>query len=295
MIKNGRSHPVRFILAFYLLCFILRGIEYFFIRTDQSIIGEAFIHKLAGIALLAGALWVLRYRWSDIGFRRDRALRGTLYGLALGVGVFAVAYGTELLILAMSGDAPTLHFYVTSYAIQGNRGMEDGLLFIAICIAGNIINVIMEEGVFRGLFPRLMEDTYSFAKACLLASALFGLWHIAQPVRNVLDGVQSAMGGLLSGILLVTTSTLLAVQYCMLYKITGSIWAGMAAHFVNNTSVNLLHVVSAGGADQLQTARIAIAQSLSFVVVLVLFLLHMRREKQGKDRLRKTDTVISTR
>ena len=284
MIKSGRSHPLRFILAFYLLCFILRGIEYMVIRTDQSIIGEAFIHKLAGIALLAGALWVLRYRWADIGFRRDQALRGTLYGLALGAGVFTVAYGAELLILALGGHGPSLQFYVTSYAIQGNRGMEDGFLFIAICVAGNIINVVMEEGIFRGLFPRLMEETYSFAKACLLASVLFGLWHIAQPVRNVLDGVQSPMGGLLSGMLLVSTSTLLSVQYCMLFRITGSIWAGMAAHFVNNTSANLLHVVAANGADQLLTVRIAIAQSLSFIVVLVLFFRYMRRERHGREK-----------
>jgi membrane protease YdiL (CAAX protease family) len=89
----------------------------------------------------------------------------------------------------------------------------------------------------------------------------------------------------MSGILLVTTSTLLAIQYCMLFKVTGSIWAGMAAHFVNNASVNLLHVSAATGIDQLQTARIAIAQSLSFAVVLVFFLLYLRRKKQGRERL----------
>ncbi len=279
MIKNARSRPIPFILVFFLICFILRGIEYLVIRTDQTIIGEAFIHKLLGIALLALALCALKYKWADIGFRSKQFIKGTLWGLLLGIGVFAVAYGAEMLIQASSGNTPTLQFYVTSYAIQGNRGMQDGLLFVLICIVGNIINVVMEEGIFRGLFLRLMEEKYSFAKACIFSSILFGIWHIAQPVRNVLDGEQSAMGALMAGLLLVTTSTLLAIQFCMLLKLTGSLWAGMAAHFINNASANLLHVTTATGADEMQTVRIAIAQALSFIIVLVLFVLHSRRKK----------------
>lgn len=281
MIKNGKSHPALFILLFYLICFVFRAIEYLVIRTDQSVIGEAFIHKLIGIVLLAAAVWGLNYGWADIGFRANQALRGILIGLILGIGVFTVAYGTEMLIQSAAGHAPALRFFVTSYAIQGNKALQDGLMFILICIGGNIINVVMEEGVFRGLFLRLMEEKYSFFKACVFSSVLFGIWHIMQPVRNMIDGEQSVMGALMSGLLLVVTSTLLAVQYGMLLKVTGSIWAAMAAHFVNNAVINLLHVQSAGGMDELQTIRIAIAQSLSFIIVLVFFIVHIRRKKRS--------------
>jgi membrane protease YdiL (CAAX protease family) len=180
----------------------------------------------------------------------------------------------------MSGNAPSLRFYVTSYAIQGNVGMQNGIMFVLICVCGNIINVFMEEGVFRGLFPRLMEEKYSFFTACLLSSVLFGIWHIASPVRNALDGTQSVMGAVMSGILLVTTSTLLAIQFCMLLKVTGSLWAGMVVHFINNAGVKLVHVATTSGADELQTVRIAVAQSLSFIIVLVLFIRHRRQEKR---------------
>lgn len=156
--------------------------------------------------------------------------------MLLAIGVFAVAYGVEMLIQSSAGNGPTLQFFVTYYAIQGNNALQGGLLFVLICIAGNIINVVMEESVFRGLFLRMMEEKHSFLKACLYSSVLFGIWHIAQPVRNVIDGEQSVMGALMSGLLLVVTSTLLAVQYCMLLKVTGSIWAGMATHFVNNVA-----------------------------------------------------------
>jgi len=279
MLKYAKLRPLLFILLFYLVCFAFRAIEYFIIRTDQSVIGEAFIHKLIGIALLVFAVGRLQYRWADIGFRANQAVRGLAFGLLLGIGVFAVAYGAEILIQSAAGNEPVLKFFVTSYAIQGNKAMQGGMLFILICIVGNVINVVMEEGIFRGLFLRLMEEKHSFLKACLFSSVLFGIWHIAQPVRNVIDGEQSAMGAFMSGLLLVVTSTLLAVQYCMLLKVTGSIWAGMAAHFVNNAGINLLHITTAGGLDELQTMRIAIAQTLSFVIVLVFFIIHIRRRK----------------
>ena len=183
----------------------------------------------------------------------------------------------EMIIQTANGNAPALSVYVTSYAIGGNRGMQGGAVFLLICILGNIVNVAMEEGVFRGLFCKLIGEKHSFWIACIVSSLLFGIWHIAQPIRNVFDGEQSAMGALMSGILLVVTSALLGIQYCMLNRVTGSIWAGMAAHFINNTTVNLLHVTTAGGTDELQAVRITIAQTVSFVVVLCVYIADRRK------------------
>lgn len=278
--QSARQKPIQLILLFYLICFLFRAVEYLFLRTDQSVIGEAFIHKVIGILLLAAAVRQLPYGWRGIGFRAGKILYGAGLGLLLGGLVFAIGYGAEIMMQKSAGNMPSLRFYVTSYGIQGNLEMRTTAVFILICILGNMINVVMEEGVFRGLFIRLAEEKYSFLTACIFSSLLFGFWHIAQPVRNVLDGIQSFSGAFLMGLMLVITSTLVGIQYAMLSRITGSLWAGMAAHFVNNTVVNLLHVVTVAGSDEMQTARIAIAQTLSFLIVLALFLLHRRKTKQ---------------
>lgn len=265
-------------LAVYAVCFVFRFIEYFFIQTDRTFWGEAFIHKLIGIGILCVALRVLALRAQEIGFNRNDILRRTLQGLSYGLAVFAVAYGVEFAMVAAQGGQPTLQLYVSSYSVDGNIGSQTGLLFFVICIIGNIINVVMEEGVFRGLFQKLLEQKYQFIASAVIASALFGMWHIIAPIRQFTEG--GSMGGMLANMaMLVTTSALVGFQFALITKLTGSLYMAMGAHFVNNAIVNMLHVVSVTGADELMFVRITIAQMLSFIVVLVVYVGNCRKRK----------------
>lgn len=269
--QNKLTRPVTGIVVIYLLCVVLRAVEYFLIRTDQSIFGEAFLHKLAGIAVLALAVRLFALRWSEVGFTASHGVKNALYGILLGLSVFILAYGIEYFIHLSGGNAPSLQVYVTSYAIDGNLGMQTGLQFFAFCVLGNLINVVMEEGIFRGLFIRLAQSRHSFFKAMLLSSALFGVWHIAAPVRSLIDGQMSTLGAMMYALMLIATTAITGAKFCLLTKITGSLWMPMADHFVNNTTINLLHMVTSSGADELQVMRISIAQAVSFIVVLILY------------------------
>jgi membrane protease YdiL (CAAX protease family) len=280
--EKQSQHAIRFILLFYMLCLAARLLEIFVFRTDQGIFGEAFIHKLFGIAAMGVALYALGMKWRDIGFALTKIPRGLLVGALLGGVAFALAYGIEFLIQSLNGSAPSLRFYATSYNVIGNTALSSAGVFILIVIAGNIINVVMEDGVFRGLFMRLGESRFSFPKAMLFSSILFGFWHGIMPIRNFLDGNQSGAGAAMSVLLLVITSFIFGVELCLLTKLEGSLWAGMTVHFINNASVNLLHVVSSSGTDVMQTMRIAIAQTIIFIIVAVLYV--KKSKKRSSDR-----------
>lgn len=278
--KKLRS-PLLSVLVIYILCFIFRIIEYFIIRTDQTLLGEAIIHKIAGIIILWIAIKMLSSDFEYIGFKRKGIFKNIALGLLFGISVFAAAYGVEILIAVSQGNFQSLQFYVSSYAVDKNIGNQTGILFFLICIVGNIVNVWMEEGVYRGLFQKILQQKYKFIEAAIICSILFGVWHFIGPIRNYYDGL-SSMGGMAANIsMLVITSGLVGFKAAMITKLTGSLYMAMGDHFVNNTIVNILHVTSYTGADELMFVRITIAQSLSFLLVLVFYIWKQKETGSG--------------
>lgn len=275
--KEKNKNALSIVLGIYIICFVFRAIEYFFLRTDQTVLGEAFVHKLIGITILFAAARYYGFSNKEIGFSNNKIFKDTLKGLGLGLAVFTLAYSVEILILAIRGHFESMSFYVSAYSVDGNIGNQTAFVFFIMCFVGNIINVVMEEGVFRGLFQKILEKKYSFIIAAVIASSLFGLWHIMSPLRSLCDGTMSTGGFAANSIMLIVTSALVGFKFAMMTKLTGNLYMAMGDHFVNNTIVNILHVISAGGADQMQVVRISIAQSVSFIIVLVWYLMKKRR------------------
>lgn len=266
------------VLGVYLLCYFFRIPEYFVLRTDQTWVGEAIVHKVIGILILFAVSAGAKLTITQIGFVKEKALCNLLKGLAFGCAVFVLAYSVEIAIAAMQGSFRSLQLYVSAYAISRNTGYRTEILFFLICIIGNIVNVVMEEGIFRGLFQRLLEKKYSFMLSAMIASCLFGVWHMIGPVRNYADGTMSMNGMIANIVMLVVTSTLVGFKFAMLTQMTGSLYMAMGDHFVNNTIVNLLHVVSDIGADEMMVVRVAIAQSVSFILVLAYYICRCRKK-----------------
>lgn len=275
-IKDQYVRQIQVVLIIYLVCCILRVAEYMILRTDQTFWGESFVHKLLGLVLLVPALRFYGLNFKQIGFGTKNLFRRVSLGLIWGSLFFALAYLMEIAVLLSQGNFLGLDFYVSAYSVNGNIGQQRGLLFLLICLAGNLINVLMKEGIFRGLFQKVFERKYSFIKAALFSSLLFGFWHIMAPFRSLLDGEMSLTGFWINSLILVLTSFLIGLQFALMAKMTGSLYMGMAVHFVNNTVVNLLHVLSKNGTDQLLSLRITVAQTLSFLVLLIYYQIRKR-------------------
>lgn len=269
---NKKSKILFTVLFIYILCFMFRWFDYFILRTDQTFLGEAIMHKVIGIMIFYGITKIYAIRLKDIGFEKNNILQNFLKGIAFGLSVFIVAYIVEILILVFNNKFETIDIYVSTYTIYGNIGNQTSFIFFVICIIGNIINVVMEEGLFRGLFQKMLEYKYSFIVSALISSILFGIWHIISPIRSYYDGTIGVNILLINLIMLTATSSIIGFKFYLITKITGSLYMSMGDHFINNAIVNMVHIISDTGVDELQIIRISVAQTLSFIIVLIYYM-----------------------
>ena len=272
MERNIKCKPNNLCMIIFLICLSARFVEYFLIETDKTAIGENVLHKVVGIILLALVLKKINLTWGDMGFQKNGFVSGILKGLLLGSVCFAVSFGLELAIFILQGNPAHLEIYISSFSLTGSQIKNTNFVFFLLCVLFNVINVWMEEGVFRGLFLKTLSETRPFMQANFIAAFLFGIWHIVMPIRGYVNGEMSFAAMALMGIGYIILAGIMGIKWGLLTRITGNIWAGLGDHLFNNTvATNMLHVVSQNGADELQIVRIMAAQIISFASVMAVY------------------------
>ena len=270
------TQPVLSCCLIFLLLLSVHSAEALLIRTDETVFGENFINKLFGILVLSLALRHLHWSWEKIGFAKRGVLRNMGRGFLLAGLSFLLAYGAEFLILR--GQNPRFDIFITAFSLTGETAIQRGAALIALCVFFNLINVIMEEGCFRGLFLNLVEERHSARFALLFQALLFGLWHLVTPLRNLLDGDMDVMSFVALSIGYIILAGLMGIKWGLLSRMTGSLYAGMADHFFNNCiATNLLHVCTVSGVDEWLLLRVLTAQLFSFALVLLLWRKHRNK------------------
>ena len=103
----------------FLICCIARVVEYFGIRTDETILAENFIHKVFGIIILVVMLVLSKLSWDSIGFTKTKIVQNVLKGLALGVSCFSIAYLVECVLLYCMNGNVQLSVYTSGFSLNG--------------------------------------------------------------------------------------------------------------------------------------------------------------------------------
>ena len=253
----------------FIMLMIVRTMEIVFVKTDQTWIGENILHKICCILLIVIVLNLLGLRWKDIGFSSKGLFKGLKYGLALGVSTFFISYLVEFIILFLMGKHPELKFYVTNFSLSHTNITGASFVAIVVCIAGNIINVWAEEGIFRGLIYKISKYTYKENHSNIIQAVLFGIWHITNVFLAVLNGSMSIGMALFMGSGYVMLAGILAYEWGICMAVTGTIWVGIFEHFFNNFISNALHTVTETGADEMMIIRITLSNILSLTFVIL--------------------------
>ena len=262
----------------FIICLIVHATEVFFIRTDETVFAECFINKVFGIIVLFVLLKMWKKKWCDIGFKLSRFLPDCLKGFLICAIFYAIGFAAEFIALYVQGNPGHMEFFVTGFSLTGDVTKQTGIGFVLMCIGFNMINVWMEEGLFRGFFITYLKEKISVKGALFIAAFLFGLWHLVTPLRSVLDGQMTLPVFAVMSIGYVVLSALMGIKWGLIFEQSGSVWIGLADHFFNNCVVtNLLHVVTDTGVDEYQIMRVLIGELTSFAAVVI----YTRLKKSG--------------
>jgi membrane protease YdiL (CAAX protease family) len=274
MINLTKKKTLAVILISYLICAIIKYIEFFFIQTDQTFIADNVICKIFCIIFIVVVPRIYKLSFAEIGFNFSNIKKNLLYalfGFALGIGTFAISYSVEIIILLAQGKSISLGFYVTNFALSGaTNSVELSLSALFICIAGNVINVIAEEGLFRGFFLHIAKESFGFKKANYIQALLFGTWHLVTVALEVKNGTMNIPTAAVMAIGYIVLAGILALEWGTCVSMTGVLWAGICEHFFNNFIGNTLHVITESGTDEMQIARIVLSNLLSLIIVLLI-------------------------
>ena len=273
-----KNKPVAACWIMFAILILVHGFEAIVLRMDETFFGENFINKVFGIVLIFVVLALVKWAPKDIGFTAKNFLRNIGIGFLLAAVVFVIAYGVEVIILKSQGLSVSFGVFITGFSLTGETEVHTGIGFILMCIFFNIVNVVMEEGTFRGLFFELVSAKKSMKTALFFQAFLFGVWHIVTPLHNLIDGDIDAASFIGLGIGYIILAGLMGIKWGLLYIMTGSLYSGMADHFFNNCiATNLLHITTEEGIDDMMIVRVMIAQFLSFGIVLTIWLIRKKK------------------
>ena len=220
-----------------------KWVDTFVLRLDERL-GEIILCKTLGFVMVIAFVWAAGRSLRDIGFHSRRLGTSLLIGAGVAVIALVVAYGAEFAV--QLGNQPAFRVM----AIDPKAGVQGGVLFALWLILGNVMNALMEEGLFRGVMVRLFRVKLPPWPANALQAFLFGLWHLPWVLKWYQTGQIEEHGGLLLATLLQFLPMLLVgLAWGYFYSKTDSLWVPWISHFLNNTILNLIHVTSASGVD----------------------------------------------
>lgn len=270
--------PVISCLIIFAILILVHGFEAIVLRMDETVLGENCINKIFGIIVIFVVLHMVNMKPSDIGFKGSGFLKCICIGFALALISFAVSYTIEIITLTNQGYDPILGVFTTGFSLTGEVDIHAGFGFILMCVFFNIINVVMEEGTFRGLFDKLAATKHSDRFALFFQAFLFGVWHIVTPLHNLIDGDIDFTSFIALAVGYIILAGMMGIKWGLMYRMTGSLYSGMADHFFNNCiATNLLHVVTYRGIDDMMIVRVMIAQLLSFVIVTTVWFIRKKK------------------
>jgi membrane protease YdiL (CAAX protease family) len=239
------ARPILVPLVLLAIAVLLRIADIFFLPLAEAT-GEAILHKALGLALVVAYVWAAGPRLAAIGLHGRWVGKAAFIGASGPVIILILGFGLQWAVSHAADEQAALVVAAVDYT----TGLaKPGLGFALWLFLGNVVNSSMEEGLFRGVMLPHFRRRLSPWQANILQAAIFGLWHLAWPIRHWMARQIDLATAVSQATPWVLGAAISGLAYGYLFLKTDSLWAPWIAHTINNTILNLVHVRTAEGLD----------------------------------------------
>ncbi|MHA2137283.1 MAG: CPBP family intramembrane glutamic endopeptidase [Candidatus Hodarchaeales archaeon] len=235
MLQKDSSFPEKYrslllIIGLFLFFLIFKMLDIFWLTLDEEW-GDILLSKSFSVVLILFLLIFMGKTLADIGIKREYFFYNIFFSLGF---VLLSIISTRLVYTFIAGDFLAWDF------------SEVTLTFLYFTFVTNIVNVMMEESLFRGIFLRLSLDVTKkhFWKANLIQAFFFGLWHFPTPLKGYISGEVAFFEFILFTIVLCTFSFLVAVPWGYYYYKTSSLLPSLIWHLFWNATLGISPLLS---------------------------------------------------
>lgn len=228
------------IIYLLMACLFFRLLDIFILKMDERI-GEIILSKSIGFLLIFLFLIYTGRRLTDIHLNKVNLKAGLKLAIIQALVAIVMCYSVKFYFLLSNKAGPVFAFNEVYTFLQI-------ILFVLI---GNLINTLMEEGIFRGLMIQTFIKRMPFFAANLLQASIFGLWHIPWTIKDYLTG-KIEFGAMISNSVLYTIlSGIMGLVMGYMYYRTKNLWTSIIWHFIWNCTMNLLIIKTFNMSDSI--------------------------------------------
>ncbi|MFD1707913.1 CPBP family intramembrane glutamic endopeptidase [Siminovitchia sediminis] len=211
-----------------LICLFFRILDIFVLKMDEKI-GEIIFSKSAGFLLIVLFLAYTGRGLRDIHLNKINLKAGLKLAVLQALLALVLCYGVKFYFLLSNHAEP-------AFAFNHEYTLITIVLFV---FTGNLINTLMEEGLFRGLMLQTLNRKMPFFAANFIQAFIFGLWHIPWTIKDYVTG-RIEFGAMVSNSLLyIILSGVMGFIMGYMYYRTKNLWTPIVWHFIWNCTMNL--------------------------------------------------------
>jgi uncharacterized protein len=235
------SKPIRKILVFLLITFLLSGIFYFLIIKAGALgnfsIGLMWCPGIAGIAtqlIFERSLRGLGWRFRPVKYQVLAYLTPLAYALAAYLVLWLTGLGrfdpqtAQNAISAQFGISATLSTPVFT-------GLYFLIIATVVVITGGLLPALGEEIGWRGLFVPELAKVTSFTNVSLISGAVWAIWHA--PVLFFADYNNAGAPRWYGLLCFATLVVAISFVFAWLRLKSGSLWTATILHAAHNAFI----------------------------------------------------------